>query len=93
MPWCTNINLKILISYFQIINNMPSVSRMSEEALSKLEQAGGLKPATIAAKIREFQHFLAYWQQVFVFIFEFFVFVCVFVFAGGPGGRAGAGED
>ena len=42
---------------------MPTVSRMSEAALAKLEQAGGLKPATLAARKRELEYFLAYWQE------------------------------
>jgi len=36
---------------------------MPEAALAKLEQGGGLKPATLAARKRELQYFLTYWQE------------------------------
>ena len=36
---------------------------MPEGALAKLEQGGGLKPATLAARKRELQYFLTYWQE------------------------------
>ena len=42
---------------------MPTVSLMDEEALEKLEQSGGLKEATLAARRREMEFFMAYWVE------------------------------
>ena len=42
---------------------MPTIARMPEADLAKLEQGGGLKPRTLAARQRELQFFLDYWQE------------------------------
>ena len=46
-------------TFFQI---MPSWCKMSEPTLEELEASGGLKPRTMAARQRELQYFLAYWE-------------------------------
>ena len=42
---------------------MPTVAMMDEEELEKLEESGGLKVATLAARRREMEFFMTYWKE------------------------------
>ena len=42
---------------------MPTVTMMEEEDLEKLEESGGLKVATLAARRREMEFFMTYWKE------------------------------